>query len=72
MKMTATISVRGKNHEWAVDWHASQAQIDGMIEDGLDVGIIHNTIPAWVVDVGLTRPWCFVQDAFNFRNPFGK
>ena len=34
------------------------------------VGRLENTIPMWVVDIGLTRPWCFFQSLFNFRNPF--
>lgn len=43
-----------------------------MREDGIRIGIVNNTIPMWAVDAGLLRPWCFVQDVFNFRNPFKK
>lgn len=66
----ATIEVRGQLSRWVVDWQASQAQIDAMRADGLDVGIIENTIPEWVAVIGLARPWCFVQDVWNFKNPF--
>lgn len=35
-------------------------------------GELLNVIPAWWVDLGLpARWWCFWQDVFNFRNPFG-
>jgi hypothetical protein len=66
----ATIEVRGKRSSWGVDWQASQAQIDAMRADGIDVGIVANSIPEWVVDIGLARPWCFFQDIWNFKNPF--
>lgn len=31
---------------------------------------IENTIPAWVVEIGMARLWCFLQDIFNLQNPF--
>jgi hypothetical protein len=66
----ASIEVRGKHHKWGVTWNAPQSQIDAMREDGIDVHIIENSIPYWVVSIGLLRPWCFVQDVWNFKNPF--
>lgn len=68
----ASIDVRGKHSEWDVTWDAPQAQIDAMREDGIDVHIVYNSIPAWVVDLGYwpTRTWCFFQDVWNFKNPF--
>jgi hypothetical protein len=72
MRKSVTLSVRGKRSEWAIDCHMSQGQIDAMNEDGIEVFELHHSIPMWAVDLGLTRPWCFVQDVFNFRNPFHK
>lgn len=65
----ATIEVRGERKTWVVNWHASQEQIDAMREDGITVDTIHNIIPGWIADLGLGRPWCFLQDIWNFRNP---
>lgn len=70
--MRVVLEVRGKTSSWVVHGEASREQIDAMREDGLDIGIVANNIPAWVVDLGLLRPWCFAQDVFNFRNPFAK
>jgi hypothetical protein len=66
----ASVDVRGKQLEWSVTWNASQEQIDAMRADGIDIWMPENSIPAWVVDIGLLRPWCFFQDIWNFKNPF--
>lgn len=70
--MRVIMEVRGKTSSWIITGDASREQIDAMRADGLDVGIVENKIPAWVVDVGLLKPWCFVQDVWNFRNPFAR
>ena len=69
-KRLAMIEVRGKRSGWCVAWHASKEQIEDMRADGLEVGIVENIVPAWVAEAGLARPWCFVQDLWNFKNPF--
>ena len=66
----ATIEVQGKSGSWGVHWDASKAQIDAMREDGIDVGIIENSCPGWVVDNGLHYFWFFFQDIWNLRNPW--
>lgn len=66
----ATIEVAGRQKRWAVDWHASPGQIEAMRADGIDVGIVENIIPAWIARAGLTRPWCVLQDLWNFRSPW--
>ena len=66
----ASIEVPGKHSMWRVAWQASQEQIDAMREDGIDVGVVENIIPEWVVDLGLLRFWCFWQDVWNFKNPW--
>lgn len=70
MKKRMNIDVRGKCHEWSVKCDMSQAQIDAMRDDGIELFEVVNSIPMWVVELGLVRPWCFFQDVFNFRNPF--
>lgn len=39
--------------------------------DGLEVWEVCNVVPLWVASLGLTRAWCFAQDIFNFKNPWG-
>ena len=72
MKQRVELAVRGKTSEWAVHCDMSRGQIDAMVADGVDIGILHKSVPMWAADLGLLRPWCFMQDCFNFRNPFAK
>lgn len=65
----AMIDVSGNSSRWNVSWQASQDQIDAMRADGIDVGIIENSIPAAVAESGLARIWCFFQDIWNLKNP---
>lgn len=72
LKQRVELAVRGRTSEWAVHCDMSREQIDAMVADGIDVGILHHSVPMWAVDMGLLRPWCFVQDVWNFRNHFNK
>jgi len=67
--MKVLIPMRGQSSEWAVISDMSRAQIDDMRADGIDVGIIENTIPVWVADAGMMHLWWFLQDVWNLRNP---
>jgi hypothetical protein len=66
----ASIEVTGKSSRWGVTWDASKEQIEAMQADGIDVGIVENSIPLWVVEIGCATPWCFMQDIWNLKNPF--
>ena len=63
----ATIEIRGKSSTWGINWHASEAEIEALRADGIEVGVIENIIPAWVVDLGLTRAFISAQDLWQFR-----
>ena len=63
--------MRGKNSTWAVDWYASDEQVELMRADGIEVYSVENIVPMWAVEWGLTGAWCFVQDIWNFK-PFRK
>ena len=67
MKRIFTILVRGKTKEWCFNYVGDTRDYQGWIDDGLDVGRVLNIIPLWVVNLGLTRTWCFLQDIFQFR-----
>lgn len=64
------LDVRGRSHTWGIEFFANDDQIKRMRDDGLDVCTLENSMPEWVFDIGLARAWCFVEDVWNFRNPF--
>lgn len=66
------INVKGKTKTWGFAFMQDPKLIEEWRADGLDVFEIEAVIPAWVADLGLVRPWCFLQDLFNFRNPWRK
>lgn len=68
----AVLDIQGKQHKWGITTPLPMKTIELMREDGVDVGILENSIPEWVVDLGLLYPWCFFQDLWNFKNPFRK
>jgi hypothetical protein len=70
MKREMAVTVRGKQHEWSFHFDGDPKYLQEWRDDGIEVYEIYNSIPMWVADAELTRIWCFVQDCFNFRNPF--
>lgn len=68
--MRACVIVRGKSSEWMIDSDLSKQSISDMRDDGLEVILPENSIPAWVVSAGLLVPFCFLQNLWNFKNPF--
>jgi hypothetical protein len=69
-KTLHTVTVRGNGHRWGINTYITKETASDWRADGLEVEEILNVIPVWIVDLGLVRPWCFLQDLFNFRNPF--
>ena len=63
------VTVRGNRFRWSFQFYGDPRNIPEWDADGLEVYEAVNIIPAWVVILGLTRPWCWVQDVFNFRWP---
>ncbi len=57
------VTVRGKTSEWSA--YVTESQAKAMREDGLEVFEVVNTIPAIIATLGLSRPWCFLQDVWN-------
>lgn len=64
------IEVRGKHKRWSFGFYGDPQYLEEWRADGLEVNVVENTFPLWVADWGLVRPWCFVQDIINLRNPF--
>lgn len=69
-KKLASITIRGKHHTWCFDTYIDPQYLEEWRDDEVHIELIENTIPVWVADFGLVRPWCFMQDVFNFRNPW--
>ena len=55
------VIVKGRNKSWHLEFE-NDAQAEAMRADGFEVDVIINTIPVWVVDLGLARAWCLAQD----------
>lgn len=71
-KKLMTISVGGKHKKWIFEVYADPKYLDEWRADGIEIDVLENTIPMWVVDAGAGKIWCFFQDLFNFKNPFAK
>lgn len=61
------ITVRGKQHEWCFEFEQDEQFWLEWLDDGLDVRMVENMGPGWVVDLGLTKIWCALQDFFGLR-----
>lgn len=64
------LEVAGRTGAYGFTVEADPRYLEEWQADGVEIYLIENTIPMWVVNAGLVRPWCFLQDVFNLRNPF--
>ncbi len=62
-----SITIRGNQHKWSFDFYGDPKYLEEWRADGLEIDEIVNVIPVWVVDIGCTGLWCFLQDLFNFN-----
>ena len=69
-KKLLIIAVRGNQKTWGFNFYGDPKYIQEWRDDGLEIGEVQNVIPVWIVNIGLTRMWCFFQDVFNFKNPW--
>lgn len=61
--MPYAVTIRGRQHEWQIP--CPDASVEALREDGFEVVEVVNTIPEWVVSLGLTRSWCALQDLWE-------
>lgn len=66
------ITVRGDRSKWSFQFMGDPQYIEEWRADGLEVHEVCNVIPEWAASLGLARAWCFAQDVFNFKNPWGE
>ncbi len=71
-KKLLSLHVKGKHKSWSFEFMGDPKHIRDWEADGLEVWEVCNVVPAWVADLGLTRPWVFLQDVFNFKNPWSR
>jgi hypothetical protein len=66
MKKLLCIDVRGKHREWLFNFYGNPKYLDEWRQDGLKIDEVVNVIPEWVVNIGATKLYCFLQDIFGF------
>jgi hypothetical protein len=62
-----SITVKGSHKTWSFNFYANPKYIEEWRNDGLEIDIIHNTVPMCIADAGLVSQWCWLQDLFNFK-----
>jgi hypothetical protein len=68
MKTLLSIEVKGKSGKnYSFNFYGDPKYLDEWREDGLEIDEVINTIPEWIVMLGLTKGWIFFQDIFNFK-----
>lgn len=65
MKQWMIVEVRGREKQWSYTTKADPRYLKEWQDDGVQIFILENTIPEWVVNLGLTHIWCWVQDAWK-------
>lgn len=65
MNRVFLLTIRGKCEEWAFEINGDERYWQDWLDDGLDIDMVENSCPAWVVDVGLHKIWFFFQDIFR-------
>lgn len=66
MMRLMSIEVRGREKAWGFLFQGDLAHLPDWLADGLEVYEVCNVVPEWVQRLGLTRPWCRVQDAWRW------
>ena len=67
MNRLLSIEIRGDTKDWSFNFYGDPKYIEDWREDGLEINEIINTVPEWVVHLGMVKPWVFFQDLFNFK-----
>ena len=70
MKKLLSVTVRGRDKEYCFTFYGDPRHLESWRADGLEVYEVCNVIPVWIKELGLAKPWCFLQDIWNFKWPF--
>lgn len=66
-----SITVQGKRCKWTFEFMGDPKYLDEWRADGLDIDEVCNIIPEWMPG-SLIKPFYYLQDLFNFKNPWSK
>lgn len=69
VKKLLSVTVKGNTSEWSFNFYGDPKYLQEWRNDGLEVYEICNTIPEWIVNLGLLKQYIFLQNLFNFKNP---
>lgn len=62
------VIVRGKEHTWEFETWVDEKYVQEWKDDGIEIDHICNTIPDWIVNIGLARIWVWLQDHYIIPN----
>lgn len=65
-----SIVVQGKTSKYSFEFYGDPSFLPVYEREGLDISLVENIIPCWVVKYNLTKIYIFFQDVWNFKNPF--
>lgn len=66
-KKLMSITVQGNEHKYSFHFYGDPIYLNHWQNEGLEIDVIENTVPDYIVSVGLTSFWCKMQDVFNFK-----
>ena len=67
MKRRFSIMMRGKSGAlYGFPFEGELEHLEGWRAEGFEIEEVLNTIPVWAVALGLTWPWCRVQDTWRW------
>lgn len=67
MRSRFEITVRGKSGAtFGFPFEGDPQYLDEWRAEGFEIEEVLNTIPVWVVDLGIARIWCRAQDAWKW------
>lgn len=66
------VEVRGKEKTWCFSFYGDPKYLPEWRDDGLEVRLVEYSVPMSLPRFVPVQLWCFLQDVFNFRNPWRK
>ena len=67
-----SVTVKGNRSSWGFLFYGDPKNIPVWADDGIEVVELSNLVPAWAFRYNLISQYVFLQDIWNFKNPFNK
>ena len=71
-KKLLSVTVKGHTSKYSFHFYGDPKYIPEWEEEGILVEELLNVVPGWAAVMGLVTPYCFMQDLWNFKNPFAQ